>query len=672
MATFINENQKLHIFSKSPVLGPDKNGIVPKFNYSVNKSGHTITLNEVRSSDIPSFIFVGSEDKISIYAKNPIHNDIVYWNSLKAGDVQLKRWNAKAKRWEDYTSEFNQSNFLKNKDDKEVVKIHRKKAVISITADNNAGAGSNNWSVFVNGDNGNRLTHFIAPTDKLQDGLPSLGYAPIVYINGEATDESTEDDGYIANTYAGIIQFNKERTDLNLITVTAYEYIGDYLDKSLTDITTTEFLDTAWGEDNGVKVSLSGNVFNPTIEVSANFSNDVTNDLTNNRTDLAVSVSGLKNYIDNTNITETTDNENGVTVTLNGTISAPTIDITVNTEDNIANAISNNKGNNVVSANAVKNYYDNNKGVTKVSATNKYLTVTNPTTTPSINAEVYDDILIWSDTVAASNVNYTTWQQKHAYKLATADAVRSTFEDHEVYAPEGYKFHVYKEDRIKWDGHVADNDVHVSSADREAWHRVAQNIDDLDSITTVAIIKSGAFTNYGNSEFTDIPVLPCLCLAQGAFLNSRNLDTFICDMPNLADGTEMFKGCSNLIKFESCINNIAKAERMFENCEKLVTVNLSKNSLSGLSHAAGMFAGCYELKNFKGDLSFLNDGTDMFRGCKLNMDSLCNIAYSIKSWDDNNTHNITIGLDPSINIEGEASSLIEEIESKGWSITYNG
>lgn len=668
MATFINENQKLHIFSKSPVLGPDKNGVVPGFNYSVNKSGHTITLNEVRSSDIPLFINVGSEGNIAKYVKNPAHNDIVYWNSLKAGSAVLKRWNAKTNRWEDYTNEFNQSVFLKNKDDKEVVKIHRKKAVISITADNNAGAGSNNWSVFVNGDNGNRLTHFIAPTDKLQDGLPSLGYAPIVYINGEATDESTEDAGYIANTYAGIIQFNKERTDLNLITVTAYEYKGDYLDKSLTDITATEFSDTAWHEDNGVKVSLSGNVFNPTIEVSANFSNDVTNDLANNRTDLAVSVSGLKNYIDNTNITETTDNENGVTVTLNGTISAPTINVTVDTEDNITNAISNNKGNSVVSANAVKNYYDSNKGVTRVSAGNKYLTVTNPTSTPSIKAEVYEDILIWSE---ATNKTYDTWLQGLVYKLTTADAVRASFDNHKEYAPEGYKIHVSKDDRIKWDGHIANTDVHVSSADREAWHRVAQNIDDLDSITTVAIIKSGAFTNYEYSEFTDISVLPCLCSAQGAFLNSRNLDTFICDMPNLADGTEMFKGCSNLIKFESCINNIAKAEGMFENCEKLVTVNLSKNSLSGLSHAARMFSGCYELKNFKGDLSFLSDGTDMFKGCKLNIESLSNIAYSIKSWDDNDTHNITIGLDPSINIEGEASSLIEEIESKGWTITYN-
>ena len=234
-----------------------------------------------------------------------------------------------------------------------------------------------------------------------------------------------------------------------------------------------------------------------------------------------------------------------------------------------------------------------------------------------------------------------------------------------------YTDNAFEEHEAKWDGHIDNNNVHVTTAEKESWHRVAQNIDDLDSITTAAIIKNAAFTNYGNSEFKDIHVLPCLCLAEGAFLNNTTLETFICDMPNLANGTEMFQGCSKLRTFESCINNIAKAESMFEGCVQLVTVNLSKNSLSGLSHAARMFYGCSKLVNFKGDLSFLNDGIDMFKGCKLNIDSLSNIAYSIKSWNDNNIHNITIGLDPSINIEGEASSLIEEITSKGWTISYN-
>lgn len=504
MATFINENQKLHIFSKSPVLGPDENGNEAPFNYSVNKSGHTVTSAEVRSSDIPLFINVGSEEKINTYAKNPIHNDIVYWGSLKANTAVLRRWNGKNKIWEDYTQEFKNSTVLKNKDDVDVIKIHRKKAITSITADNNAGADSGNWAAFVKIDDNNRLTHFVAPTDKVQDGLPSLGYAPIVYINGEATDESTEEDGYIANTYAGIIQFNKKRNDLNLITVTAYEYTGEYLEKSLTNITSSELLETTWDEDNGIKVSLSGNVFNPSVEVSANFTDDVKTEVENNRTNTAVSVKGLVDYINDKEI-YSTYNENGITVTLDGTIGEPVIEVDVNTVTNINDAIASNKGNNVVSAQAVKNYISSNNGVTNVSSGNKYLTITNPTSTPKITANIHDDILTWTESISNQyNGNWTAWQNDLKFKIAAADYVALSFDEHELREVNGCRIHVSEEDRELWNkgGNLqlsGDNFINPTENEtKDGWNITLNtagtiddsNIDDTKTVPTVNAVKT--------------------------------------------------------------------------------------------------------------------------------------------------------------------------------------
>ena len=504
MATFINENQKLHIFSKSPVLGPDENGNEAPFNYSVNKSGHTVTSAEVRSSDIPLFINVGSEEKINTYAKNPIHNDIVYWGSLKANTAVLRRWNGKNKIWEDYTQEFKNSTVLKNKDDVDVIKIHRKKAITSITADNNAGADSGNWAAFVKIDDNNRLTHFVAPTDKVQDGLPSLGYAPIVYINGEATDESTEEDGYIANTYAGIIQFNKKRNDLNLITVTAYEYTGEYLEKSLTNITSSELLETTWDEDNGIKVSLSGNVFNPSVEVSANFIDDVKTEVENNRTDAAVSVKGLVDYINDTEI-YSTFNENGITVTLDGTIGVPVIEVDVDTVTNINDAIASNKGNNVVSAQAVKNYISSNNGVTSVTSGNKYLTITNPTSTPKITANVHDDILTWTESISNQyNGNWNAWQNDLKFKIAAADYVALSFDEHELREVNGCRIHVSEEDRELWNkgGNLqlsSDDFINTTETEtKDGWNITLNttdtvdnsNIDGTKTVPTVNAVKT--------------------------------------------------------------------------------------------------------------------------------------------------------------------------------------
>ena len=75
--------------------------------------------------------------------------------------------------------------------------------------------------------------------DKIVDGNPSSYYEPVV--NGGNITEDIADKGtttkYIANNYAGIIQFHKQLSKtgdkLDGVTISAFEYIGKKLNETL-------------------------------------------------------------------------------------------------------------------------------------------------------------------------------------------------------------------------------------------------------------------------------------------------------------------------------------------------------------------------------------------------------------------------------------------------------
>lgn len=81
--------------------------------------------------------------------------------------------------------------------------------------------------------------------DKVVQGNPSSLYDPIVVYNGQTLEESSEDTTerkYIANSYAGIIQFhssleaNISTGDFNNVTVSVFEYIGEKLEDTLSSL----------------------------------------------------------------------------------------------------------------------------------------------------------------------------------------------------------------------------------------------------------------------------------------------------------------------------------------------------------------------------------------------------------------------------------------------------
>jgi hypothetical protein len=228
MATFISDNQKFHIFSKSPVRAN------MELFQATNKSGHTVISEEVRTDDIPWFINVPDVNNPPSYVKDPRKNDIIFqgkFNSLGTA-VLCKKWDGE--KWVDGPN-LKDDPILKNKNDDDVIQVHFENNIEYVSDTNNAGTTSDKQAAFVLKANGEMLTHFVSPTDKIYNGIPSNGYGLYLFLDSQLQSETdSNDNGYIANSYAGIIQFNKARSEAaSKFKVITFEYIGGYLSKSL-------------------------------------------------------------------------------------------------------------------------------------------------------------------------------------------------------------------------------------------------------------------------------------------------------------------------------------------------------------------------------------------------------------------------------------------------------
>jgi hypothetical protein len=111
--------------------------------------------------------------------------------------------------------------------------------------------------------------------DKVVQGNPSSLYDPVVIYNGQTLEESTEDTSerkYIANSYAGIIQFHtpfsvNSSGNFSNVRVSVFEYIG----KKLNEQETHE----QWHTSNGLQHIELYNIEN-TITSQDNTSQGVT------------------------------------------------------------------------------------------------------------------------------------------------------------------------------------------------------------------------------------------------------------------------------------------------------------------------------------------------------------------------------------------------------------
>lgn len=259
---FIDNIVKFHTFSKSTV----RNDLT--LGEAVNPSGHTVTSSQVRTDDIPAFInsFQESKSAALTWAAANVdshvrHNDILYYGAnfnmgfnkpsclirvaKQVVDGKLVDLPAEQHTWADF--DLLSATALANADGKDVIAIHKDAKICYVHTDNNAATNSNQNSAFVKKADGTFLDHFVAPTDQIIGGQPSLGYGLCLFLsgynNGKAFSEG--ESTYIGNAYAGLIHFMTTRTESSDksknyevagFSVNCFEYIGDKLDTTLSNI----------------------------------------------------------------------------------------------------------------------------------------------------------------------------------------------------------------------------------------------------------------------------------------------------------------------------------------------------------------------------------------------------------------------------------------------------
>ena len=220
-------NETFHVFSKSPGSPTTTLGGARL------KSGHTTTATDVWADEIPAFFNAATQAKFDLFQSKAVKDDLCLF------DGKVYQHNGTAFVSLGTTDEVLVDGKTFSKNNKAVVKYHKGRTAINLTADNNNGDGSNDYTAKIyNAATGSTtfVPQFISAMDKMVDGIPSLAYDAVVSDGtGVLAEGLTADNDYICNSYAGVIQFNKTRSQ-GTVTVSAWEYIGEKLTASLTEL----------------------------------------------------------------------------------------------------------------------------------------------------------------------------------------------------------------------------------------------------------------------------------------------------------------------------------------------------------------------------------------------------------------------------------------------------
>lgn len=527
MASYLSKNQEFHIFSKSPIRG---NMALAE---AVNKSGHTILSSEVRADDIPWFVKVPNVDDIPDYvtSRGLTLNDIVFAGNYSlsgTGGIQAKIYKGD-NNWE--SLDISTSPTLYNKDGKAVIQVHYNAEIEYITGNENAGISSDRWAAFIKSETkeNERVYQFVSSTDKVYKGIPSLGYTAYIESNNKKVYEGANDNDYIVNAFAGIIQFNKQRGETESLRGIIFEYIGDHisdniaaldddLDKHITD--DTEHIKNINGD---AYIAAGLNDDKDGFEISLNVATTISDSV--NGTNKVANYNATKSYVDNLKNTKHNQSvtKNGVTVQLTGTLGNPVIGLGVSHNNTIDDS------------------------------TSKSLTAP---TTKAVHSFVNDAIsgAVTSHTNNTDILHVTT-KEKAKWNTAASEISALLKVETDV---------------------INDNKKYALMMTAESSDITLTNNQFKHPLTSL-VIGDGLFAD--NSTITKFESnLPNLTYAESMFSGCTALTSFnvgLHNLSNLVTGTDMFKGCTNLVSFNGNLSSLSSASGMFAGCN-----NLSANSIS--------------------------------------------------------------------------------------------
>ena len=420
MAHYLTNNEKFHIFSKSPVLSD------MAVSQAVNKSGHTVSTNDVWADDVPWFTEVADEAGAITRAADARYNDLILWGSdiyVRKGDKTngASTGTTFAELWEKHTDLTEARAYalgsvttqtptnivtktveIKNASDKVVLKYHVGKQIDLLTTANNANVAST-WAarMFIDG---KVVDQFVSPTDKVFAGNPSTGYTTLVYTATTASNkygfvaEGEADGDFVNNAFAGIVQFNQSRTSTHKFAASVFEYVGDKLDATVAALSKAVFGEGGSSEPDEEPTSLTEQVEANTKAITklngaANVDGSVLHTV-------QVAIDGLDNAV---------DQQGGAGISVvqtNGVVNATVTTATVATDGTITN------GSNVVTATDAKTIADT---AATAAITAAIANTEGSAITEKIESEIADATLDGDITAGSTSTQLVTAEQVVTY-----------------------------------------------------------------------------------------------------------------------------------------------------------------------------------------------------------------------------------------------------------------
>lgn len=631
---FSDKNLLFHIFSKSPV------NETQTLEQVKNKSGHTLTTDDIFGEEIPACFFSNEQkDKTRFKARK---NDLCKIGNNNYYFYNGSEWKERSS-WNDGEVFFNQhSAYLNNGEDcldsekipSAIIKYYKERDAVFLKDDNNNYATGNKLTVRVKDENDDFIPQFLSATDIFVGGVPSVGYNPIVTKNGTTMkeDASVGDDEakYIANNYAGIIQFPIEYSGTEIATgikVSVWRYIGKTLTEVLKNFSTSGFnyeVVSSINDRPEASENLKGWIyFVPNLYDDEEGIDYYEEYICVNKNDvwkweLIGSTKLVTGFTDDSTIgTHISDQ---YTTAVKGSIEDGKIQLYTRIASSTHRGVS---------------YLYNKTANTLGSATDAAVT-------ESTIKSVYDKIT--SNQVSSVNGYSGAITLKAGGNTANLTANTNSDSASNLWGlnvdnRSGYQYVI--------DGFIGDNDVYGN---------IGTDYAETASLPSAATKVIGNFVY--DSDGNVIDTIRAERMVSSFYgKTATGLTEWVADMHNLKNGYYCFAATNNLTTFIG--------------------------DLSSLTIGTGMFYGCTALETFIGHLSSLDNAECMFTantdyGSKLNAESVEYILYSIPTYT-YGTHKLGLGIHvdavatfnkiTGAQLTATNGSSLENVSYKGWTIS---
>lgn len=342
---FTTSNLSLyHTFSKTPV-DSNTSSAAAQLGNAINKSGHTVQSNEIWTESIPFFGLAATTTAIHTkFSATAKVNDLVkdsdgkiwqrnneeYTASAKFDDLWFEKTTSIISTTKDADGNYPTAagalvdgSYLLNSEGVPTVKYYEKRLLTILTADNNANTNSDKKASRLQID-GKWIDQFIGVTDIYLNGSAAVSYAPVLRATSSSSPmQAGPSKGYMDYCATGLILWESSAAGTEVID--CFEYVGEKLDSTVASLAKAVFGEGG-ADDNDA--SLTQKVAQNTAAI-VKLNGTGEGSVAKAVADAKGAVEGTIETLKTTAVSSTsTTSEGNVTVSLGGTVSAPTVTVT--------------------------------------------------------------------------------------------------------------------------------------------------------------------------------------------------------------------------------------------------------------------------------------------------------------------------------------------------------